>query len=121
MSSISDLSNNLTIGNGVTFKGSLNVPKKATIYGTVDGDLTADEIFIGLSGVITGTIKARNIEVEGGLHEVVNCIEHLHIRNTGRVSGKLQYSEIQIERGGEFQGEMNHVQGSSVRTGSYTL
>jgi len=106
MSSNLDLSNNLTIGNGVVFRGSLSVPKKATIYGTVDGDLTADEIYIGASGKITGTIKARNIEVEGGLHQAVHCSEHLHIRSSGRVSGKLSYEEIQIERGGEFQGEM---------------
>ena len=31
----------ITIGQGVTFKGSLNVPSKAVINGTVDGDLTA--------------------------------------------------------------------------------
>ena len=40
-------SNNLIIGQGVVFKGSLSVPNKATVYGTVDGDLTADEIYVG--------------------------------------------------------------------------
>jgi cytoskeletal protein CcmA (bactofilin family) len=33
----------------------------------------------------------------------------LHIRATGKVSGKLEYSQIQIERGGEFRGEMQQV------------
>ena len=41
-------SNNLIIGQGVVFKGSLSVPNKATVYGTVDGDLTADEIYVGI-------------------------------------------------------------------------
>jgi cytoskeletal protein CcmA (bactofilin family) len=101
-----DSSNNLIIGQGVVFKGSLAVPNKATVYGTVDGDLTADEIYVGTSGTITGVIKARSIEVEGGLHQSIECSEHLYIRSTGRVSGKLDYSQIQIDRGGEFEGEM---------------
>ena len=104
-----DQSNNLVIGNGVTFKGTLNVPKKATIYGTVDGELTAEEIFIGQSGKITGKVTARAIEVEGEMHQVIHCRDHLHIRATGKVSGKLEYSQIQIERGGEFRGEMQQV------------
>ena len=104
-----DQSNNLVIGNGVTFKGTLNVPKKATIYGTVDGELTAEEIFIGQSGKITGKVTARSIEVEGEMHQVIHCRDHLHIRATGKVSGKLEYSQIQIERGGEFRGEMQQV------------
>ena len=107
-------SNNLVIGNGVTFKGTLNVPKKATIYGTVDGELTAEEIFIGQSGKITGKVTARSIEVEGELHQVIHCRDHLHIRATGKVSGKLEYSQIQIERGGEFRGEMQQVGAAPV-------
>ena len=104
-----DQSNNLVIGNGVTFKGTLNVPKKATVYGTIDGELTAEEIFIGQSGKITGKVTARSIEVEGELHQVIHCRDHLHIRASGKVSGKLEYSQIQIERGGEFRGEMQQV------------
>jgi len=104
-----DQSNNLVIGNGVTFKGTLNVPKKATVYGTIDGELTAEEIFIGQSGKITGKVTARSIEVEGELHQIIHCRDHLHIRATGKVSGKLEYSQIQIERGGEFRGEMQQV------------
>jgi cytoskeletal protein CcmA (bactofilin family) len=109
-----DQSNNLVIGNGVTFKGTLNVPKKATIYGTVDGELTAEEIFIGQSGKIKGKVTARSIEVEGELHQVIHCRDHLHIRATGKVSGKLEYSQIQIERGGEFRGEMQQVGAAPV-------
>ena len=104
-----DQSNNLVIGNGVTFKGTLNVPKKATVYGTIDGELTAEEIFIGQSGKITGKVTARSIEVEGELHQIIHCRDHLHIRASGKVSGKLEYSQIQIERGGEFRGEMQQV------------
>ena len=96
-----DQSNNLVIGNGVTFKGTLNVPKKATIYGTVDGELTAEEIFIGQSGKITGKVTARAIEVEGELHQIIHCLEP---------GAEIEaFHQIQIERGGEFRGEMQQV------------
>jgi cytoskeletal protein CcmA (bactofilin family) len=93
----------ITIGQGVTFKGSLNVPSKAVINGTVDGDLTADELEIGPTGKITGLITARKIDV------VITCKDHLMIRSTGKVSGAIEYSEIEIERGGQFRGEMKQV------------
>ena len=115
-----DQSNNLVIGNGVTFKGTLNVPKKATVYGTIDGELTAEEIFIGQSGKITGKVTARSIEVEGELHQIIHCRDHLHIRASGKVSGKLEYSQIQIERGGEFRGEMQQVGTPPVVTSANT-
>jgi len=95
----------ITIGQGVTFKGSLNVPSKAVINGTVDGDLTADELEIGPTGLIT----ARKIDVQGELHQVITCKDHLMIRSTGKVSGAIEYSEIEIERGGQFRGEMKQV------------
>jgi hypothetical protein len=69
----------ITIGQGVTFKGSLNVPSKAVINGTVDGDLTADELEIGPTGKITGLITARKIDVQGELHQVITCKDHLMI------------------------------------------
>jgi cytoskeletal protein CcmA (bactofilin family) len=43
------------------------------------------------------------------MHQIIHCRDHLHIRATGKVSGKLEYSQIQIERGGEFRGEMQQV------------
>ena len=40
-------SNNLVIGDGVTFKGSISAPGKAIINGVVSGELTADDLLIG--------------------------------------------------------------------------
>jgi len=45
---------------------------------------------------------------------VIHCRDHLHIRASGKVSGKLEYSQIQIERGGEFRGEMQQVGAAPV-------
>ena len=91
----------LTIGSGVTAKGVLHVPGKATVYGTIEGELTADEVLVGSTG------KARRVDVLGQLGETIDCQESLVIRQSGKVSGKLDYSEIEIEKGGEFVGQLN--------------
>ena len=97
----------ITIGQGVTFKGSLNVPSKAVINGNVSGELTADDLLIGTKGQVTGTVRAREIEVHGELNQDIDCKEHLLIHSTGKVSGTLEYHELEIQRGGKFKGNMN--------------
>ncbi|NBX53506.1 MAG: polymer-forming cytoskeletal protein [Betaproteobacteria bacterium] len=97
----------LTIGSGVTAKGILNVPGKATINGTIEGELTADEVLVGETGKFNGKLKARRVEVFGKLGQVIDCQESLIIRQSGKVNGRLDYAEIEIDKGGEFVGQLN--------------
>lgn len=83
------VSNNLVIGTGVTFKGSISAPGKAIVNGNV-----------------TGVVNAREIDVHGELNQDIVCREHILIHTTGRVSGSLEYSELEIQRGGQFRGNM---------------
>ena len=100
------VANNLVIGTGVTFSGSISAPGKAVINGQVNGELTADDLLIGKEGNVTGTVRAREIDVHGELNEDIVCREHILIHSTGRVSGVMEYSELEIQRGGQFRGEM---------------
>ena len=100
------VANNLVIGTGVTFSGSIAAPGKAVINGQVTGELTADDLLIGKEGNVTGTVRAREIDVHGELNEDIVCREHILIHSTGRVSGSMEYSELEIQRGGQFRGEM---------------
>ena len=97
----------LTIGSGVTAKGVLHVPGKATVYGTIEGELTADEVLVGSTGKFNGKLKARRVDVLGQLGQTIDCQESLVIRQTGKVTGKLEYSEIEIEKGGEIEGALH--------------
>jgi cytoskeletal protein CcmA (bactofilin family) len=104
---VSSENNNLMIGEGVTFSGSISVPGTAVINGKVNGELSAETLNIGRTGHITGKVKAKEIDVHGELHEDVTCDMHLVIHASGVVSGKLEYAELEIERGGQFRGQMN--------------
>jgi len=102
-------SKDLFIGEGVVFEGKISVPGKAEIHGTVSGEVKADSLLIGKEGKLTGISKARTMDILGQINQEIFCEEHLHIRATGVVSGKLEYSEMEIERGGKFAGSMNQI------------
>ena len=94
------------IGEGVVIQGTFSVPGKAEIHGTVNGELKADNLLVGLQGKITGTVTAREMDVLGEINKEIHCEEYLHIRSSGMVSGTLEYSDMEIERGGKFAGSM---------------
>mgnify|MGYP000545119542 CR=1 FL=1 len=58
---------------------------------------------------IKGKIQAQGIQVHGQLENDINCKGLVKIFKTGKVSGKLSYLEIDIERGGQFVGVMSHT------------
>ena len=62
---------------------------------------------MGPQGNIKGKVQAQAIEVHGQLDNDINCTGLVKIHYTGKVSGKLIYSEIDIERGGQFVGAMS--------------
>ncbi len=97
---------NVFIGDGVTFTGSMTVPNRAVIAGKFSGELEAREVVVDKTGNLTGKTTADDIDVKGELKESVTSRKVLSIRSSGKVSGKLDYSEVEIERGGEISGIM---------------
>lgn len=95
---------NLIIGEGVTVTGTFSIPSKAVINGTLNGELTADEIMVGKQGKLTGKITARNADIHGETHDTLTISNHLILRSTGKIHGRATYGELEIERGGLVSG-----------------
>ena len=98
--------NNVFIGTGVLFNGSMSVPNRAVIAGQFNGDLQAREVLIDSTGQLTGTTAAEDIEVKGDINETITSRRLLTVRASGKVTGKLAYANIEIERGGQVSGNM---------------
>lgn len=109
MSNEQSHNNDLFIPEGVTFVGSINVPGVAQINGDITGEITCKELEVGPQGNIKGQIQAQGIQVHGQLENDINCKGLVKIFKTGKVSGKLIYTEIDIESGGQFVGEMSQT------------
>jgi cytoskeletal protein CcmA (bactofilin family) len=97
----------LFIPDGVTFVGTIHAPGIAQINGSVTGEITSNKLEIGPLGHINGKVRAKEIDVHGVLMNDLVCLGLLQIRKTGKVSGQLAYSDIDIERGGQFEGDMH--------------
>lgn len=104
-----DSDNDLTIGKGVRFTGKVSVPNRAVINGTFDGELDAREVLVEVSGLVSGTTIANKVSVKGVLNSTVKCADLLTIHSTGSIKGAMEYGQIEIERGGKFEGNMKQT------------
>ena len=109
MSNVQSHNNDLSIPEGVTFVGSINVPGVAQINVDITGEITCKELEVGPQGNLKGKIQAQGIQVHGQLENDINCNGLVKIFMSGKVSGKLSYLEIDIERGGQLVGVMSHT------------
>lgn len=96
----------ISIGPNVKFVGSIYTPSSANIEGEVSGKVEASDLVVGKTGHVKGDVTAGKIHVHGQLHDEVNCTSAMVIHATGQVTGNLLYSELEIQRGGSFQGTM---------------
>ena len=103
----------LMLGEGVKFSGTFSVPDVASISGTIEGELTARQILVGATGILKGKVSADVIDVRGEIHQDLTSNKSLFIRSTGKVTGNINYVEIEIEKGGTVQGNLVQIQNSS--------
>ncbi|MGB4345737.1 MAG: polymer-forming cytoskeletal protein [Burkholderiaceae bacterium] len=99
----------LLVGEGVFMKGSIKVPGLATVDGKIDGDISADTIYVTANGSINGTTTADHIRVGGVLTETTVSNKSLVIESVGVVTGSITYSEMEIKKGGSMQGNLMKV------------
>jgi len=110
MNDITKNKGNIMIGEGVNAVGNFSVPGLALIEGSFHGDLTADELVVGVNGQLVGNVKARQAEVLGETRQELQVSGKLIVRKTGRVHGTAAYGELEVERGGSLQGALRSIQ-----------
>jgi cytoskeletal protein CcmA (bactofilin family) len=114
MSNNNEHSGNIVIGEGVAVNGTLKVPGKATVNGTLEGELVADELTVGPKGSVLGKVHARLADVHGKTYDSITASEHLIVRSTGQIHGTASYGKIEMERGGLISGSINPIAESSA-------
>jgi len=84
-------------------KGSLHIDGR--VEGVID---TEFDVSIGVSGQVSGLIKARSIVLSGVLDGKVAC-EKIDILQTGKLIGELISGEFTVETGGKFIGQSHEM------------
>ncbi|MBZ7208276.1 polymer-forming cytoskeletal protein [Klebsiella michiganensis] len=94
------------IASGIRFDGNIIAEGDVDIYGTVSGNIDAEEsqIKIMAGGLVEGNITCRELIIDGCI--LGQCrSETIEIDKNGQVTGTLAYRTLAINKGGVFSGQ----------------
>ena len=101
------LGNKTIIGVGAEFSGTIADARTIEIHGNVNADLTADKVTIGEKGKFDGAISAGLVVVSGEYDGVMEA-GSIWATATARISGKVQYNTLQMDRGAALNCHVVH-------------
>ena len=93
------------ISEGFEFTGDVNFQGTLNVDGTLSGSINVQNLLIGSSGKVNGSIKATTIQVRGSFTGDAIC-QDLTIGGQANVNAKINYSSLTIQRGAMIQGEL---------------
>ena len=105
----------LIIGPGVSVKGEITSCNRLIVEGKIEAKLAdCQNVIIKEGGIFKGESTTENADVQGSFDGNLVVRGRLLVRASGRVSGKIAYGEIEIERGGKISGEISHEDDGAV-------
>lgn len=96
----------LIIGEGVRLNGKIDAPGTVIVNGAIEGDVAAQDIRLGETGRVSGSLCAQNIDLAGHAGQSISAVKHLIIRAGATVSGNIKYQTIAIESGARIEGSL---------------
>ena len=99
-------SSKVIIGNGVKLKGEITDADEVQIDGNADVTVSTDNLIVGSTGNLKGTIQADNADVWGNVDGDLKVSGTLTIQEEGSVSGSVEYHNLQIKLGGKIKGDI---------------
>ena len=96
------------ISEGVDFTGDIKSNGSLTVDGSITGQVIVDNLIVGVTGSVSGTVTAKSINVKGKLAGNVSCFDII-VGGRSVVDGNLTYSSITIQRGGVVKGDLKKV------------
>ena len=110
------------IGEGVVFKGELSAPELIVVDGSIEGEVSARCVRVGVSGSLKGTVTVTDADIHGSISDKLEVKQLLIVRSTGRVDVNISYGQLQIEKGAIITGELasTDVRGKGEHIGQRT-
>ena len=102
-------SSKVVIGEGVNIKGEITNAEEVQIDGTADIFLKTENINVGPKGILNGSLEAKNADIWGKVDGDLKISNTLTVQELGHVSGKIEYSQLQIKLGGNISGELTRI------------
>jgi cytoskeletal protein CcmA (bactofilin family) len=97
------------IGKTLFVKGEVEAAEDMLVEGRVEGVIrhTANQLIIGVSGVVNADIDAKNLVIEGTVEGNIVGAESVVIRDSADVRGNVYTARISIADGAQFSGTVD--------------
>ena len=96
----------VVIGHGVVINGEIKKADEVQIDGEVDVTMKTDNLVVGATGDCKGAIETHNADIWGAFDGDIKASGTLTIQEQGKVSGKIEYQNLQIKLGGQISGDI---------------
>ena len=103
----SDDGKTLVIGREIVLSGKIASCDRLVVEGQVEAKMKdCHEIEIAETGAFKGQVEFDRADISGIFEGDLTARDHLVVRATGRISGKVRFGELEIERGGQIIGDV---------------
>jgi cytoskeletal protein CcmA (bactofilin family) len=103
-------SKRLIVGRDISLNGKISSCDRLIVQGWVEAELQdCHTIEITESGTFKGAAEIESAEVSGHYEGSLTVRKSLLIRSTGHVSGAVRYGRLEIEQGGEINGDIKSL------------
>ena len=97
----------LIVGKGIQLKGEITACDRLVVEGQVEVTMNATRTLeIAPSGHFIGSCEVEEAQVSGIYDGDLTVRGRLVVHHSGRVTGKICYGELELERGGQIAGEL---------------
>ena len=96
----------VVIGHGVSIVGEIKKADEVQIDGEADITMKTDNLVVGMTGECKGTVETHNADIWGSFDGDLKAFGNLTIQEEGKVSGTIEYQNIQIKLGGKLSGDI---------------
>jgi cytoskeletal protein CcmA (bactofilin family) len=97
----------LIVGRDIALSGQISSCEKLVVEGRVEANISqCREIEVAESGTFKGEAEIEVAEISGSFEGALVARELLMVRAQGRVTGSVRYGRLEVERGGQINGDV---------------
>jgi cytoskeletal protein CcmA (bactofilin family) len=91
------------IGLGMSIVGNLECNGPAQVFGRIEGELRASDLFIGTGAQVEGSVMAQDVTVCGQVKGTIHAVR-VRLRDGGTVNGDIFHQSLSIDENSLFEG-----------------
>ena len=95
------------IAPGTTVRGTIQGRNAVRVGGFLEGQISIEDLaWIDRHGEVQGTVRAREVIIEGQVRGDIEASEKIEVRASGRVTGNIRCHRFVVAEGGFVQGQI---------------